>query len=218
MSTIENRIVQVLKEHLSEIIVQSIVKLSVMRTGVDLDALSDDDCRLLLQELSVGFRLYLESPAEQEVCEEKISAVLKKSTGASPGVGREEIIPVNSEADIVIAREMGRRICGQIGFLMSGQVKVATAISELARNIVQYAGSGSITLRVIRRRDRQGIEIISKDNGPGISNLEEVLSGSYVSRHGMGKGLTGCRSLMDEFDIVTAPEAGTTITLRKFVG
>jgi serine/threonine-protein kinase RsbT len=125
-------------------------------------------------------------------------------------------IPIVAEDDVVRARSRGREICRSLGFTELNQVKVATAISELARNIFQYAGSGVVILRTLDK-PRRGIEIVAKDAGTGIPDVKLVLSGSYKSRSGMGMGLLGTRRLMDQFEVETGPANGTTITVRKFV-
>lgn len=125
-------------------------------------------------------------------------------------------IPIDVEGDIVRARGAGRDICRGLGFAEINQVKVATAISELARNIHQYAGRGVITLKTLGA-PRPGIEIVARDAGPGIPDTKLVLSGSYRSRTGMGKGLLGARRLMDAFELVSEPGKGTLVTLRKYV-
>ncbi|MBW2533183.1 MAG: ATP-binding protein, partial [Deltaproteobacteria bacterium] len=114
------------------------------------------------------------------------------------------MIPVNEERDIVTARNSGRALCAEVGFGMTDQVKVATAISELARNIVLYAGSGRIELREITA-DAKGIEIVARDDGPGIDNLDVVLAGAHRSKKGLGLGLLGTKRLMDYFDVETGP-------------
>jgi serine/threonine-protein kinase RsbT len=125
-------------------------------------------------------------------------------------------IPIVAEDDVVRARSRGREICRSLGFTELNQVKVATAISELARNIFQYAGSGVVILRTLDK-PRRGIEIVAKDAGAGIPDLKLVLSGSYKSKSGMGMGMLGTRRLMDQFEVETGPGKGTTITVRKFV-
>jgi serine/threonine-protein kinase RsbT len=123
-------------------------------------------------------------------------------------------IPINVESDIVRARGAGRDMCRELGMNEINQVKVATAISELARNIFHYAKTGLVVLKRLPP-PRPGIEIVASDNGPGIPDLKLVMSGGYQSRTGMGKGMLGCKRLMDHFDVVTAPERGTTVTMRK---
>lgn len=106
-------------------------------------------------------------------------------------------------------------MCRDLGLTEINQVKIATAISELARNIFHYAKTGRITLRKLAS-PRPGIEIVASDKGPGIPDLKLVLSGNYKSRTGMGKGLLGARRLVDYFEVDSSPERGTTVTLRKF--
>ncbi len=120
------------------------------------------------------------------------------------------------ESDIVRARSAGREMCREIGFVDIHQVKIATAISELARNIFHYAKTGNITLRHLPA-PISGIEVVATDKGPGIPDLKLVLSGSYRSKTGMGMGLLGARRLVDYFDVDTGPGRGTRVTMRKFL-
>ncbi len=124
-------------------------------------------------------------------------------------------IAIKVEGDIVRARGAGRDMCRDLGLSEINQVKVATAISELARNIFHYAKTGNIALKRLSA-PRPGIEIIATDQGPGIPDLKLVLSGAYKSKTGMGKGLLGARRLVDFFEVDTAPERGTRVVLRKF--
>jgi serine/threonine-protein kinase RsbT len=125
-------------------------------------------------------------------------------------------IAIKLEGDIVRARGAGRDMCRDLGLSEINQVKVATAISELARNIFHYAKTGNIALKRLSA-PRPGIEIIATDQGPGIPDVKLVLSGNYKSRTGMGKGLLGARRLVDFFEVDSAPERGTRVVLRKFV-
>lgn len=124
-------------------------------------------------------------------------------------------IAIKIEGDIVRARGAGREMCRDLGLSEINQVKVATAISELARNIFHYAQTGNIALRRLST-PKAGIEIIATDKGPGIPDLKLVLSGNYKSRTGMGKGLLGARRLVDFFEVETGPDKGTRVVLRKF--
>jgi len=124
-------------------------------------------------------------------------------------------IAIKVEGDIVRARGAGRDMCRDLGLSEINQVKVATAISELARNIFHYAKTGNIALRRLSA-PRPGIEIIATDQGPGIPDLKLVLSGSYKSKTGMGKGLLGARRLVDFFEVDTGAERGTRVVLRKY--
>ncbi|MBX3208874.1 MAG: anti-sigma regulatory factor [Labilithrix sp.] len=125
-------------------------------------------------------------------------------------------IAIKIEGDIVRARGAGRDMCRELGLSEINQVKVATAISELARNIFTYAKTGNISLRRLAA-PRAGIEIVATDRGPGIADVKLVLSGTYKSKTGMGKGLLGTKRLVDFFEIDSGPERGTRVVLRKFV-
>src|SRR5262249_22177440 len=125
-------------------------------------------------------------------------------------------IAIQLEGDIVRARGAGRDMCRELGLSEINQVKVATAISELARNIFHYAKTGNITLRRLST-PKVGIEVVATDKGPGIPDVKLVLSGAYTSKTGMGKGLLGARRLVDFFEVETGPDRGTRVVLRKFV-
>lgn len=127
----------------------------------------------------------------------------------------EVVVPILVEGDVVTARNAGKDICQALNFSEVAYVKVSTAISELARNILKYAGKGQISVRRISR-SREGIEVIASDQGPGIPDVDLVLSPRYRSRTGMGVGLRGSRRLMDDFEIKSKVGAGTTVTLRKY--
>lgn len=129
----------------------------------------------------------------------------------------EVVVPIRHEDDIVVAREAGKQTAISLGFSEVAYVKVATAISELSRNIVKYAGGeGSIIVRALRGQ-RTGVEVIATDRGPGIPDVAAVLSPKYRSRSGMGIGLRGTRRLMDHFEIESHVGRGTTITIRKYI-
>jgi serine/threonine-protein kinase RsbT len=125
-------------------------------------------------------------------------------------------VVIRSEADIVFARQQGRELAAKLGFGVIDQVATATAISELARNIILYAKSGEIVLGIIRDRGKQGIKVVAEDHGPGISDVERVLQGGYSTSGGLGLGLSGTKRLMDEFRIVSQIGKGTTVTAKKW--
>ena len=126
-------------------------------------------------------------------------------------------VPIDSESDIVTARQRGRALAEQIGFSGSDLTIVATAISEVARNIVQYAKKGEIILKAANKRSQQGILIVATDAGPGISSIELAMQDGYSTGRGLGIGLPGVRRLMDEFDIQSETGKGTTVTMRKWI-
>jgi serine/threonine-protein kinase RsbT len=127
----------------------------------------------------------------------------------------ETSVPVTSDNGIVSARRRGRSMAEDMGFSATDATLVATAISELARNIVYYAGAGEILLGKVDGRDRpQGLAIIARDSGPGISDLQLALRDSLPASGGLG--LPGVRRIMDEFDIDSRPGGGTTVTTIKW--
>ena len=127
------------------------------------------------------------------------------------------IISIVSEADIVAARQKGRALGAQLGFSSSDQTVIATAISEVARNIVIYARQGEIILKTVLQNNRNGIEIIAHDRGPGIPDIARALQDGYSTSKSLGLGLPGAKRMMDEFDIVSKVGKGTTITMKKWV-
>jgi serine/threonine-protein kinase RsbT len=126
--------------------------------------------------------------------------------------GRVEVrVSIASTDDVVVARQRGRALATEIGFTTSEATLIAAAISELARNIVKYAGSGEIQLR----RDTNGmLTIVAHDEGPGIADPSAALRPGYSTSGGLGLGLPGVRRIADSFDIVSSP-AGTTVTVCK---
>ncbi|MGE5571842.1 MAG: anti-sigma regulatory factor [Bacteroidota bacterium] len=125
-------------------------------------------------------------------------------------------VSVRTDADIVTARQKGRVLAEPLGFRGSDLALIATAISEVARNIVVYAGYGEIILDVVRDGEREGIVVIARDEGPGIADVEKAMQDGYSTSKGLGLGLPGAKRMMDEFEIVSAVGKGTTITMRKW--
>ena len=125
-------------------------------------------------------------------------------------------VVIASDADVVTARQAAREMGAALGFSSTDLTLLATAISEVARNITSYAGTGEVAVRVVRERGREGIEVVASDEGPGIADVELALQDGYTTGNGLGLGLPGARRLVDEFAIRTAPDAGTTVTLVKW--
>jgi serine/threonine-protein kinase RsbT len=126
----------------------------------------------------------------------------------------ESVIPIESDADVVTARQRAREMAGKLDLTTTDQTLLATAISEVARNITTYAKRGEVLLSVVRDDGgRKGIRVIARDEGPGIENLDLALRDGYTSGSGLGLGLPGARRLVDDFDIETAPGQGTKVTL-----
>ena len=123
---------------------------------------------------------------------------------------------ISSDLDLVRAREQGRVLAGQLGFTQSDLTLVATAISELARNIVRYARRGEIVLRQAEDGGVPGIVIIARDEGPGIPDVNRAMEPGYSTAGGLGLGLPGVRRIMDEFEIVSEVNRGTIVTVTKW--
>ncbi|MGH2945708.1 MAG: ATP-binding protein [Solirubrobacteraceae bacterium] len=130
------------------------------------------------------------------------------------GDERESVIPIQSDADVVTARQRAREMASAVDLTSTDQTLLATAISEVARNITTYAKRGEVVLGVVRDDNgRRGIRVIARDEGPGIEDVELAMQDGYTSGGGLGLGLPGARRLVDEFKIETAPGQGTTVTL-----
>ena len=125
-------------------------------------------------------------------------------------------VAINSDQDIVAARQRGRALAAELGFSATDATLIATAISELARNIVSYARKGEVTLRAVRGSSRQGILVIASDDGPGIADIPQALRDGFSTSGSLGLGLPGVRRLMDEFQIDSRPGRGTTVTVKKW--
>ncbi|MGE5624320.1 MAG: ATP-binding protein [Bacillota bacterium] len=127
-------------------------------------------------------------------------------------------IPIRAVADIVTARQHGRQLALNSGFTETESTLIATIISELARNIVLYAETGEIILeKATNSASHRGITIVSRDQGPGIPDVQRALVGGYSTSGGLGLGLCGVRRMVDEFYIETGAGKGTTVTAKKWL-
>jgi serine/threonine-protein kinase RsbT len=125
-------------------------------------------------------------------------------------------VAINSDQDIVLARQKGRALAAEFGFAAGDATLIATAISELARNIVSYARKGQITLKIVNSTSRQGLSIIASDEGPGIPDISQAMRDGFSTSGSFGMGLPGVRRLMDDFEITSRPGKGTTVTVKKW--
>ena len=132
---------------------------------------------------------------------------------------RDEVrVRVASDADTVLARQAGRDAALRLGFSRTDATFVATAISEIARNITVHAGEGEITVAGLSEDGRHGLIVTARDEGPGIADVPAVLRDDYSSELGLGMGLWGATRLMDEIDVSSEPGKGTTVTMKKWRG
>jgi serine/threonine-protein kinase RsbT len=126
------------------------------------------------------------------------------------------VIPVRADVDVVTARQRARVLVSGMRFSTSELTLIATAISEVARNIVTYAGSGEIVLRIVQRGSRRGLLVIARDQGPGIADIARAMEDGYSTSRSLGLGLPGSRRLMDEFELASELGKGTEVTMTKW--
>ena len=128
-----------------------------------------------------------------------------------------ERFPLYKASDIVIARQCGRAGAMSLGFSGSEVTLIAAAISEIARNIVDHAKQGEMTIGLIAKDHCRGLQIVARDEGPGIADVAKAMKYGYSIRRGIGMGLPGAKWLMDEFDVVSVVGRGTTVTMVKWL-
>ena len=132
-------------------------------------------------------------------------------------VATEARVVVETDRDIVSARQQGRVMAVQLGFSPGSATLIATAISELSRNILLYASRGEVTMRTIENNGSKGITVEARDDGPGIPQPQRALEDGFSTSGRLGLGLPGVKRLMDEFRLETAPGRGTVIVVHKWV-
>ncbi|BDM24935.1 anti-sigma regulatory factor [Pseudomonas sp. NPDC089428] len=125
-------------------------------------------------------------------------------------------LPVRIEQDVVLARQLARKLAGECGMRLVDLTKLVTAVSELARNTVVYGGGGDMDWQVLEEGGRTGLRLVFRDEGPGIPDINLALTDGWTSGNGLGLGLTGARRLVDEFELDTAPGEGTRVTITRW--
>jgi RNA polymerase sigma factor (sigma-70 family) len=179
-----------------------------------------DRCRPVLLALSAADRRRqreLDSAGHIlscDLCAQLSTALLDRRPARTNAA--ETRIPVSSDADVVTARQKGRETAARAGFSATELTLVATAISEIARNIVKFARRGELTIALVTDDGRSGVTIVARDSGPGIPDVGRALRDGYSTYRGLGLGLGGARRLMDEFEIVSEVGVGTTVTMTKW--
>ena len=131
-------------------------------------------------------------------------------------MGDELVVQIRADADVLLARQKARELAKSLRFSGSELTLIATAISEVARNIVTYAKRGEIVLRLVNQGRRRGIRVIAQDQGPGIADIPRAMEDGYSTSSSLGLGLPGSKRLMDDFAIASAPGKGTTVTMTKW--
>jgi len=125
-------------------------------------------------------------------------------------------IEITSVEGIVAIRQKVRELASDMGFGAVDQTRIATAVSELGRNIYQFAGKGTVTISTLEG-DRKGIQIVCEDDGPGIADVELAMTDGYSTVKSLGLGLPGAKRLVDEFQIESEPGKGTRVTITKWL-
>jgi serine/threonine-protein kinase RsbT len=128
----------------------------------------------------------------------------------------ETCIRIDGEEDVITARRKGVELAATIGLAARDQAGIAIAIAEVARNIIDHARAGDIFVRTIESGGRHGIAIVAQDRGPGIPDIDAAMRDGFSTGKGLGLGLSSAQRLMDEFEIVSERDQGTTVTMRKW--
>jgi serine/threonine-protein kinase RsbT len=130
---------------------------------------------------------------------------------------RDARVVLEHDGDIITARQQARLVAIDLGFSGSDLTRIATAISEIARNILTYAKRGELIMSAEHVGTKRGILVVARDHGPGIANIEQAMTEGFSTARTLGLGLPGAKRLMDEFEIISAVGVGTTVTMRKWV-
>lgn len=219
-------VLEVLRGYFSAPIAKAIVSTTLKKVapGKALDAQS---LPVVCEALERVLPAYISDSTKRSAC---VSA-LRHMSGAkaeshAPGAESDQArlpdsvtttrVHVRTEEDAANAADVGKDLCRTLGFSDLDQTKVATIIAELARNILHYAKTGEVAVSVLST-PRRGIEVIAKDKGPGITNIDLVMSTQFKSKTGMGMGLKGSKRIMDFFDLQSTVGEGTTVVVRKFL-
>jgi serine/threonine-protein kinase RsbT len=132
-------------------------------------------------------------------------------------VSTDFVVDITKPDDIVTARQAGHELARQLGFSLTDVTMIATAISEIARNITSYAGQGEVRVGVQYRDGRQALVVYAEDDGPGIADVERALEDGYSTGRGLGLGLPGARRLMDGLQVDSEPGSGTVVEMWKWI-
>ncbi len=196
-----------LTQYLTKMNAVSVLNRALRKHGLYPHTVHKEHLNRIAPELKSGLLLFA-----QQAQRDSIIAELRRLDGGMDSLPPPRLINVSTEADIAVARGVAKTICESMGAPTLTTHKTATITSELSRNIVLYAGAGEITFEGYRDKG-SFVKIVAVDEGPGIESLSLVLSGSYRSKTGMGKGLLGVRRLCDSFDVNTGPR-GTRVSVQ----
>jgi len=127
------------------------------------------------------------------------------------------VVEIHNPDDIVAARKVGHQLALELGFSLTDVTMIATAISEIARNITSYAGRGAVRVTVADREGRKALVVRAEDDGPGIADIERAMEDGYSTGRGLGLGLPGARRLMDRLVVDSILGRGTVVEMWKWV-
>ena len=228
MRTVEDAVGAILSGAISAITQRSIFNRLGGLARTPVDQLGPVERQTVLKELESSLRLFARGSSGELLasCERALNPETGTAPGtspsgtpgpaasAAPAKGIQKTFAVEQEKDIATARLEAWSEAVRIGLSKFTAVKVATAVSELARNIVFYAGKGTVELRATEDDRGPSLHIVASDKGPGIEprKLEEIWAGTYKSQRGMGKGLLAVKKLVTDFHLDTGPGKGTTVT------
>lgn len=211
-----DKLCSVLTEVVGAIMARSVCRGALMQAGLTPESFEQNKMNAaLIDHIERTFRAYCKDEKKNKRVQKRLQELYSFQNAEQAPVSN-SAVEISHEDDIVTARSQARFLAQSIGFTHTDQIKISTAVSELGRNIINYAGSGEIRMNKLVGQ-RPGIRIVAKDNGPGIANLAQVLAGKYVSKTGLGLGLVGCKRLMDEFSAQSDPSIGTNITMVKYL-
>ena len=208
----------VLERYFSPQLARTLLTVTRRREGLESEPLGTLETPRVISALERALPGYLADNDRRQACCRELRALgIGNARPAQKGddSGFTTSFDVRGQEDLHKVNETVRSLCREIGMSPLDQTKLTTAASELTRNVLQSAGSGHV--HVTRLGARRGLQIVAEDRGPGIADVELVLSARYSSRTGMGMGLKGTKRIVDEFQIDSAKGRGTRVSIRKYV-
>jgi serine/threonine-protein kinase RsbT len=223
-----SRLLGVLSAYFSEPIARALLTSTLRRSSLSIATLEPGTLPDAIAALERALPLYIADATRRDGCNARLRGLLPRPRTPTPQVkprladvgldarpSAATTITIASGHDVVNACEVARDLAHRVGFPPVVQTKIATACAELARNIVLYAGVGDMQIASLDA-PRRGVEVLARDQGPGIRDIDVILSEKYKSQTGMGMGLLGTKRLMDSFEVETSP-VGTAVRVRKYL-
>lgn len=204
MNDLEQVLSSLLRRYMPALLADSVLRRAQASLQIPEGKLAPEDVRRLAEHLAAGIKLFVSPQVQPEVLDEIRKLVV------APSAPTPAKIPIEADVDVTRARRCAHELASKLGASSFASQRAATATSELARNIVNYAGNGTIELIPNTAGAKPHITVRATDTGPGIANVEAVLSGSYQSKTGLGRGLLGVKQLARRFDIRTTAK-GTVV-------